>query len=197
MKVLIVDNLDSFTYNLAIYLRELGADVEVRQNDTLTIEEVSRIAPQKLLISPGPGRPEAAGISPLVVEHYFETLPIMGVCLGHQCLAQYFGAKIERASRLMHGKVSPVKHVGEGVLRGLPQPFQAMRYHSLLIDEANLPECFKVTAWAEYRNADTRELEREIMAIEHTSLPLFGVQFHPESILSECGHRLLQNFLEL
>lgn len=179
-----------------MYLRELGADVVVCKNDEIQIADIEEFAPERLILSPGPGRPKAAGITLQAIEHFAEKFPILGVCLGHQCIAEHFGASIERNSRLMHGKVSVVDHDGAGVFKSLPNRFTAMRYHSLIIDEASLPDCLRVTAWSEYENPQSQQIEREVMAIEHTSLPLFGVQFHPESILSEGGHQLLKNFLE-
>ncbi|MDR9892606.1 aminodeoxychorismate synthase component 2 [Pseudenterobacter timonensis] len=184
--ILLIDNYDSFTWNLYQYFCELGAEVVVRRNDELTLAEVATLAPQKIVISPGPCTPDQAGISLELIRHYAGKLPILGVCLGHQAIGQAFGATIVRAAKVMHGKTSPITHTGTGVFQGLNHPLTVTRYHSLVIDPPTLPDCFEVTAWS-----DTRE----IMGIRHRDWDLEGVQFHPESILSEQGHQLLANFL--
>ncbi|CAI9393692.1 MULTISPECIES: aminodeoxychorismate synthase component 2 [Citrobacter] len=184
--ILLIDNYDSFTWNLYQYFCELGADVRVKRNDELTLSQIDVLNPQKIVISPGPCTPDDAGISLDVIRHYAGRLPILGVCLGHQAMAQAFGATIVRAAKVMHGKTSPIRHTGQGVFQGLTNPLTVTRYHSLLIDPATLPDCFEVTAWSE---------TQEIMGIRHTTWDLEGVQFHPESILSEQGHQLLANFL--
>ena len=184
--ILLIDNYDSFTWNLYQYFCELGADVRVKRNDELTLSQIDALNPQKIVISPGPCTPDDAGISLDVIRHYAGRLPILGVCLGHQAMAQAFGATIVRAAKVMHGKTSPIHHTGQGVFQGLANPLTVTRYHSLLIDPATLPDCFEVTAWSE---------TQEIMGIRHTTWDLEGVQFHPESILSEQGHQLLANFL--
>jgi len=184
--ILLIDNYDSFTWNLYQYFCELGAEVVVRRNDVLSLEDVAALNPQKIVISPGPCTPDESGISLAVIQHYAGKLPILGVCLGHQAIAQVFGATIVRAAKVMHGKTSPVTHTGTGVFYGLNNPLTVTRYHSLVIDPPTLPDCFEVTAWSE---------TREIMGIRHREWDLEGVQFHPESILSEQGHQLLANFL--
>jgi len=184
--ILLIDNYDSFTWNLYQYFCELGAEVIVRRNDDITLADIDALAPQKIVISPGPCTPDESGISLEVIRHYSGKLPILGVCLGHQAIAQVFGATIVRAERVMHGKTSPVTHTGVGVFQGLNNPLTVTRYHSLVIDQPTLPACFDVTAWS-----DTRQ----IMGIRHREWDLEGVQFHPESILSEQGHQLLANFL--
>ena len=184
--ILLIDNYDSFTWNLYQYFCELGADVQVKRNDELTLSQIDALQPQKIVISPGPCTPDDAGISLEVIRHYAGRLPILGVCLGHQAMAQAFGATIVRAEKVMHGKTSPIHHTGQGVFQGLTNPLTVTRYHSLVIDPATLPDGFEVTAWSE---------TQEIMGIRHTTWDLEGVQFHPESILSEQGHQLLANFL--
>ena len=184
--ILLIDNYDSFTWNLYQYFCELGAEVLVRRNDELTLADIIALAPAKIVISPGPCTPDEAGISLAVIRHFSGKTPILGVCLGHQAIAQVFGATIVRAVRVMHGKTSPVSHNGQGVFQGLNNPLTVTRYHSLLIAPLTLPECFEVTARSE---------EGEIMGIRHREFDLEGVQFHPESILSEQGHQLLANFL--
>ena len=184
--ILLIDNYDSFTWNLYQYFCELGAHVEVRRNDELTLADIEMLAPQKMVISPGPCTPDESGISLEVIAHYAGKLPILGVCLGHQAIAQAFGATIVRAATVMHGKTSPITHSGSGVFSGLNNPLTVTRYHSLVIDPPTLPDCFEVTAWSE---------SGEIMGIRHKVWDLEGVQFHPESILSEQGHQLLENFL--
>lgn len=184
--ILLIDNYDSFTWNLYQYFCELGADVQVKRNDELTLSQIDALQPQKIVISPGPCTPDDSGISLEVIRHYAGRLPILGVCLGHQAMAQAFGATIVRAEKVMHGKTSPIHHTGQGVFQGLTNPLTVTRYHSLVIDPTTLPDCFEVTAWSE---------TQEIMGIRHTMWDLEGVQFHPESILSEQGHQLLENFL--
>ncbi|ALZ94823.1 MULTISPECIES: aminodeoxychorismate synthase component 2 [Leclercia] len=184
--ILLIDNYDSFTWNLYQYFCELGAEVVVRRNDVLSLEDVAALNPQKIVISPGPCTPDESGISLAVIKHYAGKVPILGVCLGHQAIAQVMGATIVRAAKVMHGKTAPVTHNGTGVFSGLNNPLTVTRYHSLVIDPPTLPDCFEVTAWSE---------TREIMGIRHREWDLEGVQFHPESILSEQGHQLLANFL--
>ncbi|MDJ1652183.1 aminodeoxychorismate synthase component 2 [Raoultella sp. Ech2A] len=184
--ILLIDNYDSFTWNLYQYFCELGAEVLVKRNDELTLEEIAALAPEKIVISPGPCTPDESGISLAVIGHYAGKVPLLGVCLGHQAIAQVFGATIVRAAKVMHGKTAPISHDGRGVFRGLNNPLTVTRYHSLVIDPDTLPDCFAVTARSE---------SGEIMAIRHREWDLEGVQFHPESILSEQGHQLLANFL--
>jgi anthranilate synthase/aminodeoxychorismate synthase-like glutamine amidotransferase len=186
--VLIIDNYDSFTYNLVQRLGELGADIQVYRNDQITIEDIEDLGPDRIIISPGPCTPKEAGISDDVVRHFAGALPLLGVCLGHQCIADAMGGKVVRHRRLMHGKTSMITHDGKTIYRGLPNPFEATRYHSLSVPEESLPDCFEVTARAE---------EDEVMGIRHTEYPLEGVQFHPESFLTVDGPSLLKNFLEL
>lgn len=184
--LLLIDNYDSFTWNLYQYFCELGADVVVKRNDEITLEDIELLAPHRLVISPGPCTPNEAGISLAAIRRFAGQIPLLGVCLGHQAIAQAFGATIVRASQVMHGKTSVITHNGRGVFRGLKDPLTVTRYHSLLIDPATLPDAFEVTAWTD---------KQEIMGIRHLSLAIEGVQFHPESILSEEGHALLANFL--
>ena len=186
-----IDNYDSFTYNVVQYLGELGADVRVCRNDALGIEDIEAMGPQRIVISPGPCTPNEAGISTAVVERFAGEIPIFGVCLGHQSIGQAFGARVVRAARVMHGKLSAIHHREAGVFRDLPMPFKATRYHSLVVERNGLPDCLEVTAWTE----DADGGMEEIMGLRHRELAVEGVQFHPESILSEHGHRLLQNFL--
>jgi anthranilate synthase component 2 len=186
--LLMIDNYDSFTYNLVQYFAELGETVEVHRNDRISVAEIATRRPDRLVISPGPCSPDEAGISVAAIRELAGTLPILGVCLGHQALGQAFGGRIVRAERLMHGKTSPVHHDGRELFCGLPNPFDATRYHSLLIERATLPDCLEMTAWTQ---------EGEIMGVRHRDLPLWGVQFHPESILTVAGKQLLQNFLEM
>lgn len=186
--ILMIDNYDSFTYNIVQYLREMGAEVVVVRNDAITIEEIAALAPQAIVISPGPGRPDDAGVSMEVIRTFAETIPILGVCLGHQAIGACYGASIVHAKRVMHGKTSEITCDGEGIFKRLDQaPFKAMRYHSLILDEATLPACLKVSARSE---------DGEVMGIRHTSLPLEGIQFHPESIMTPVGKRILRNFLK-
>jgi anthranilate synthase component 2 len=184
--LLMIDNYDSFTWNLVQYLGELGADVHVHRNDAITLEQVEAWAPEKIVVSPGPCTPNEAGISVPLIRRFSGRVPILGVCLGHQSIGQAFGAKIVRAQHVMHGKLSPITHGGEGVFAGLPSPFQATRYHSLAIEPASLPEELEVTA---------RSDDGEIMGVRHREHAIEGVQFHPEAILTEHGKRLLANFL--
>jgi len=189
--LLMIDNYDSFTYNVVQYLAELGADVQVHRNDEITIEQIEVLKPERLVISPGPCTPNEAGISMDAIRHFAGKLPILGICLGHQAIGQVYGGDIIRAGKVMHGKVSAVYHNDVGVFRGLNNPLQATRYHSLVIDKDTLPDCLEVTAWT--RNEDG-SIE-EIMGVRHKTLPIEGVQFHPESIMTEQGHELLRNFL--
>ena len=190
--LLMIDNYDSFTYNLVQYLGELGAEVVVHRNDKVTAEQVADLSPSHIVISPGPCTPNEAGVSLEVVTRFAGKVPILGVCLGHQCIGQAFGGRIVHAGKIMHGKTSMIHHLGEGVFRDLEAPFEATRYHSLVVDGGSLPDLFEVTAWT---LADNGERE-EIMGLRHRELPVSGVQFHPESILTEHGHQLLRNFLE-
>jgi len=185
--IVVIDNYDSFTYNLVQYLGEMGEDLRVFRNDEITVDEVAALRPDHLIISPGPCTPNEAGISVPLIEAMAGRVPILGVCLGHQSIGQAFGAEIVRAERLMHGKTSPILHRGEGVFAGLPSPFQATRYHSLLIRRETLPDCLLVTA---------ETAEGEIMGIRHRDLDIQGVQFHPESILTEGGRMILRNFID-
>jgi anthranilate synthase/aminodeoxychorismate synthase-like glutamine amidotransferase len=187
--VLVIDNYDSFTYNLVQYLGELGADVRVRRNNEITIGEIETMAPDQILISPGPGRPENAGITPDVIRHFGPTTPILGVCLGHQAIGMVYGATVTRATTPMHGKTSTVVHDGRGVFAGIIEPFPAGRYHSLVIAADSIPEALEVSA-------RTRE-DGTIMAVRHRAYPVHGVQFHPESVLTEEGRTILRNFLDL
>ena len=184
--LLMIDNYDSFTYNLVQYFGELGEDVRVFRNDEITLDQIEALSPDRICISPGPCTPNEAGVSLGVFERFAGRVPILGVCLGHQALGQAFGGKVIRAKTLMHGKTSPVAHTGVGVFAGLPTPFEAARYHSLAVERASLPECLEVTAWT---------VDGEIMGLRHKTLPVEGVQFHPESIATEHGHTLLRNFL--
>jgi anthranilate synthase component 2 len=190
--ILMLDNYDSFTYNLVQYCGELGQDVEVVRNDAATVAEIEAMCPTHIIISPGPCTPDQAGISMAVVRHFAGRLPLLGVCLGHQSMAQAFGGRIVHAREVMHGKTSPIHHHGAGVFAGIAQPFTATRYHSLVAERASLPACFEITAWTE-----SNGVLDEIMGIQHTALAVHGVQFHPESILTEFGHQLLANFFEV
>jgi len=189
--ILMIDNYDSFTYNLVQYLGELGAEVETVRNDVINIAEIRALEPQGIVISPGPCTPDDAGISLRVVEELGGSFPILGVCLGHQCIGQVFGGRVVRAGQIMHGKTSMIHHHGKGVFTGLPQPFEATRYHSLVLEKQEIPDALEVTAWTEFENGETEE----VMGLKHRSLPIEGVQFHPESILTSSGHDLLQNFI--
>ena len=191
--IAVIDNYDSFTFNLVQYLGELGAQTCVYRNDTHSIQEIAQSEPTALMISPGPATPDKAGISLSAIGHFKGQIPILGVCLGHQSIGQYFGGKITGAAEIMHGKLSPIEHNGLGVFRNLPNRFTATRYHSLVVEAASLPDCLEVTAWVDDANAAGG---REIMGFRHKSLNIEGVQFHPESISSEYGHDLLRNFLE-
>jgi anthranilate synthase component 2 len=190
--ILVLDNYDSFTYNLVQYLGELGAEPVVRRNDEITVEDVAALAPDAIVISPGPGQPRDAGISLDLIRRLARRQPVLGVCLGHQAIGEAFGGRIVPADRLMHGKTSPIAHTGAGVLAGLPDPFEAMRYHSLVIEPASLPPDLEVTAWS----AD-RPRGAEIMGVRHRQAPVFGVQFHPESVGTAVGMRILKNFLTI
>jgi anthranilate synthase component 2 len=185
--LLVIDNYDSFTYNLVQYLGELGEDVRVSRNDEITLEEVAKLKPARIVVSPGPCTPNEAGISVPLIRELAGKVPILGVCLGHQAIGQAFGGRIVHAKELMHGKTSAIRHEGRGVFRGLPDAFTATRYHSLAIERVSLPGPLEVTAWTD---------DGEIMGVRHRELAVEGVQFHPESILTEHGHRLLKNFLE-
>jgi len=186
--ILVIDNYDSFTYNLVQYLRELGEDVVVYRNDKITLAEIEALKPQRLVISPGPCTPNEAGISVEVIKYFAGKLPILGVCLGHQSVGQAFGGRIVRAERLMHGKTSPVFHDNRELFDGLPNPFDATRYHSLLVERSSFPACLEITAWT---------AEEEIMGLRHRDLPIWGMQFHPESILTVTGMDMLRNFIEM
>ena len=189
--LLMIDNYDSFTYNVVQYLGELGAEVEVHRNDEITLEEIESRAPSKIVISPGPCTPDEAGISMAVVERFGREIPILGICLGHQSIGQVFGGKVVRAREVMHGKTSMIHHGGLGVFKGLADPFEATRYHSLIVERASLPDCLEITAWTEKDGAFD-----EVMGFRHREYPIEGVQFHPESIFTQSGHDLLRNFLE-
>ena len=186
--LLMIDNYDSFTYNLVQYFRELGEEVEVHRNDRISVAEIIRRQPDRLVVSPGPCTPTEAGISVIAIQQLAGKLPILGVCLGHQAIGQAFGGRIVRADRLMHGKTSPVYHDNRELFTGLDQPFDATRYHSLVVERSTFPDCLEITAWT---------AEDEIMGMRHRELPLWGVQFHPESILTREGMHLLKNFLEM
>jgi anthranilate synthase/aminodeoxychorismate synthase-like glutamine amidotransferase len=186
--ILMIDNYDSFTYNLVQYFGELGADLVVFRNDKILIDQIEKLNPEKIIISPGPCTPNKAGISCQVIKHYAGRVPILGVCLGHQCIGQVFGGNIVRANRLMHGKTSPIYHKNQEIFQGLPSPFDATRYHSLIIQNKSLPDCLELTAWTD---------QGEIMGIQHKEISIYGVQFHPESILTIEGKKLLGNFLSL
>ena len=190
--LLMLDNYDSFTYNIVQYLGELGAEVEVHRNDAISLQQIEDLAPAQIVISPGPCTPNEVGISMEAIRTFAGRIPLLGICLGHQSIGQVYGGDIVRAGRVMHGKISPIEHSGTGVFTGLNQPFNATRYHSLVIDKKTVPDCLEVTAWA-LDEAGERE---EIMGVRHKELMVEGVQFHPESILSEQGHQLLKNFLD-
>jgi anthranilate synthase component 2 len=189
--LLMIDNYDSFTFNIVQYFGELGADVRVVRNDEIDIAGIEALAPDQLVISPGPCTPHEAGVSVAAIEAFAGRIPILGVCLGHQSIGQAFGGRIVHARAVMHGKTSPIHHNSAGVFSGLPSPFEATRYHSLVIERESLPDCLEVTAWTERDGAID-----EIMGVRHRELPVQGVQFHPESILTEHGHRMLKNFLD-
>lgn len=186
--VLMIDNYDSFTYNLVQYFGELGADLAIYRNDKISINQVNKLDPEKIIISPGPCTPNEAGISCQLIRDYAGRVPILGVCLGHQCIGQVFGGNIVRANRLMHGKTSPIYHKNREIFQGLPSPFDATRYHSLIIQNESLPDCLELTAWTD---------QEEIMGIQHKEMSIYGVQFHPESILTIEGKKLLGNFLSV
>jgi anthranilate synthase/aminodeoxychorismate synthase-like glutamine amidotransferase len=186
--ILVIDNYDSFTYNLVQYLGELGAEMRVFRNDKITVKEAVALNPEKVLVSPGPCTPKEAGISCDIIREFGPCLPLFGVCLGHQSIGDVYGGKVIRADRLMHGKTSPMIHEGKSVFKGLPSPFDATRYHSLIVERESLPDCLEITAWT---------AEGEIMGLKHKVHPVHGVQFHPESILTLEGKKLLQNFLDL
>ena len=186
--ILVLDNYDSFTYNLVQYFGELGAELIVRRNDRTTIDEIEQLHPEKICISPGPGTPDEAGISNELIRHFGARIPVLGVCLGHQCIGQVYGGEVVRADRLMHGKTSPILHEGDGVFFGLPIPFEATRYHSLIVRRESLPPELEIVA---------ETSEREIMGLRHRHYPVHGVQFHPESIMTSEGKKLLANFLSM
>ncbi len=190
--LLMIDNYDSFTYNLVQYLQSLGAEVRVERNDALTVDEIEKLAPQRIVISPGPRTPNDAGVSMDVIERLGPAIPILGVCLGHQSLGQVYGGDVIRAGRIMHGKTSRIRHEGKGVFAGLPDAYEATRYHSLVVDKATLPDCLEITAWTDNEDGSMEE----IMGLRHREFPVEGVHFHPESILTQHGHALLKNFLE-
>ncbi len=189
--LLLIDNYDSFTFNLAQYLGELGQDVKVLRNDAVDVAGIRTLAPERIVISPGPGTPDDAGVTLALVRELAGAIPILGVCLGHQAIGQAFGGRVVRAREIMHGKTSPVRHRGAGVFAGLPDPFEATRYHSLVVERASVPDCLEITAWTERADGAFDE----IMGLRHKALPIEGVQFHPESILTRQGHDLLQNFI--
>ena len=190
--ILMIDNYDSFTYNVVQYFTELGAEVKVVRNDEITLEEIEALNPERLVISPGPCTPNEAGISMDAIRHFSGKLPILGICLGHQSIGQVFGGKIVRAGQVMHGKTSDIHHADVGVFKDLPDPYKATRYHSLVVDKQCLPDCLEMTAWTENPDGSVEE----IMGLRHKTLAIEGVQFHPESILTEHGHALLKNFLD-
>ena len=190
--LLMIDNYDSFTYNLVQYLQSLGAEVRVERNDALTVDEIEKLAPQRIVISPGPRTPNDAGVSMDVIERLGPAIPILGVCLGHQSIGQVYGGDVIRAGKIMHGKTSKIRHEGKGVFAGLPDAYEATRYHSLVVDKITLPAALEITAWTENEDGSMEE----IMGLRHREYPVEGVQFHPESILTQHGHALLKNFLE-
>ncbi|MCL6712254.1 aminodeoxychorismate/anthranilate synthase component II [Pseudoxanthomonas sp. z9] len=190
--LLMIDNYDSFTYNLVQYLQSLGAEVKVVRNDALTVDEIARLRPERIVISPGPCTPNEAGVSLEVIERLGQATPILGVCLGHQGIGQAYGGKVIRAGQIMHGKTSRIRHEGRGVFAGLPDAYEATRYHSLVVERGSLPDALEITAWTENEDGSFEE----IMGLRHREFPVEGVQFHPESILTEHGHALLKNFLE-
>ncbi len=186
--IVVIDNYDSFTYNLVQLFGELGAEISVFRNDMVSVQQIADLAPSQIVISPGPGTPDDTGVALDVLRELSPTIPTLGVCLGHQSIGQVFGGVVKRAPELMHGKTSLIYHQGEGILEGMARPFEATRYHSLIVEEATLPSCLQITA---------RTIDGEIMGLQHKELPIYGVQFHPESILTADGRRLLQNFIEL
>ena len=186
--ILIIDNYDSFTYNLVQYLSELGEKLVVHRNDKISLKDIEKLRPNHIVISPGPGRPRNAGISKQVIKRFGNKIPILGVCLGHQCMAEVFGGKIISARKLMHGKTSTIHHKKHGIFKGIPSPFEATRYHSLIVEKKSLPKVLNITAWTK---------DNEIMSLKHKNLPLWGVQFHPESILTQYGKKLLKNFINI
>ena len=190
--IFVLDNYDSFTYNLVQYIGELGKEVEVRRNDQVTVDEVEQMRPEKIVVSPGPCTPHEAGISIQVIRHFAGKVPLLGVCLGHQAIGEAFGGRVVRAPHLMHGKTSPVMHDNKTVFQGLPMPMTATRYHSLIVEEKTLPDELQVSAWTTEKDGT-----RTIMGLRHKKFPVEGVQFHPESVLTEAGKRLVANFLEL
>ena len=190
--LLMIDNYDSFTYNLVQYLQSLGAEVRVERNDALTVDEIEKLAPQRIVISPGPRTPNDAGVSMDVIERLGPAIPILGVCLGHQSIGQVYGGDVIRAGKIMHGKTSKIRHEGKGVFAGLPDAYEATRYHSLVVDKITLPAALEITAWTENEDGSMEE----IMGLRHREYPVEGVQFHPESIPTQHGHALLKNFLE-
>ncbi len=189
--LLMIDNYDSFTWNLVQYLQVLGAEVKIIRNDELTVAQIEALAPERIVISPGPCAPDEAGVSLEVIRRLGPTVPLLGVCLGHQGIGQVYGGQVVRAGRIMHGKTSPIRHHGTGVFAGLPDGYTATRYHSLVVDKATIPDCLEVTAWTENPDGSVEE----VMGLRHREHPVEGVQFHPESILTEHGHALLKNFL--
>ena len=188
-----IDNYDSFTYNIVQYLRELGSEVQVFRNDEIKISHIDDLSPDRLVISPGPRTPQHAGISTSVIKSFSEKIPILGICLGHQCIGQFFGGRIIPAKRVMHGKTSLIYHNQTSIFKDIISPFSATRYHSLVVERVNLPDCLEMTAWTESIDGETDE----IMGLHHKDLPLVGVQFHPESIMTNFGHDILKNFLDL
>ena len=190
--LLMIDNYDSFTFNLVQYFQQLGADVRVVRNDALSVAQIAALKPDHIVISPGPGNPDQAGVSLAVIEQLGPQIPLLGVCLGHQAIGQVFGGHVIRAGKIMHGKVSPIRHHGRGVFSGLPDGYTATRYHSLVVDKDRLPDCLEITAWTENEDGSMEE----VMGLRHRTLPIEGVQFHPESVLTDHGHALLKNFLD-
>lgn len=186
--ILLIDNYDSFTYNLAQYFGELGEKLQVVRNDKISLGDIAALGPAKIVISPGPGRPKDAGISCALIRRFCERIPILGICLGHQCIGEVFGGKIVRAQRLMHGKTSLIYHNGKTIFKGIKKPFVATRYHSLIVRKRNLPKCLEIIAWTK---------DKEIMGLKHRNLPVWGLQFHPESILTKDGKQILKNFIRL
>ena len=189
--ILMIDNYDSFTYNVVQYFGELGQDLLVHRNDKINIKDISKMNPEKIIISPGPCTPNEAGISVDVIKQFHQTTPILGICLGHQSIGQAFGGNIVSSKKIMHGKISPIIHNGTKMYKNITNPFDATRYHSLVIEKSTLPSCLSITSWTEEQN------DIEIMGVEHKEYPIFGLQFHPESILTTSGHQLLKNFLEI